>query len=515
MSEVDGVIPLPGNSFFLNRIREALRGGGRAAAFRYRGDTVTYAEAAALLDRLDGALGAAGLGAGEVLAIVGGNRPETLLTQLAAQLRGAAVLPLAVSAAVPDRIAAVRAAGAATLVLDPDREPATAAEFAAAAGAGRVFTFGPPPAGLPPNTRDLLDLQGETTRSVPAEARMIFPSGGTTGTPKLIRHSGIYEAMAHIFAPSADGPQRVLLVAPMSHLTGNTTALGALLRGDTTVLHDGFDAGAVLAAIEAERVNILSLTPPRLARLLDHPDRAGTDTSSLTELALGAAPLPPRRLAQALECFGPVVGQGYGLTEAPMVATIKPAELTGHPERLESVGRIVPGMSARVVGPAGEPLPTWGVGEIQVRGLALMDGYQDRQRDTAAFTDGWLRTGDIGYLDAGDYLYLLDRADDVIVTGDHGTKVYPARLEGALATHPRVRQAAVFGVPGPDGERVHATVVPTEPGSLSAAEVRAHLRSALGHEHFVPASVRFAGTLPLTPIGKVDKKALRAAHEDA
>ncbi|OZM75318.1 fatty acid--CoA ligase [Amycolatopsis antarctica] len=487
-------------------MRNALSGRGAATTFGHRGSTITGAEAAALLDRLDGGLGAAGVGPDDVLAIAGGNRPETVLTQIAAQLRGAAVLLLAASAPVPDRIAALDAAAATVLVVDPCREPERVGPLVAAAGERTVLSLGDPPAG----TRDLLGLRGTPTATPPPGVRTIFPSGGTTGRPKLIRHSSIYETMAHIFAPEPDGP-RLLLVSPMSHMTGNAAVLGTLLRGGTSVLHEDFDAGAVLDAIEAERIGTLSLTPARLVRLLDHPRRPRTDTSSLSELSVGAAPLPAHRLAQALDAFGPVLRQGYGLTEAPMVAGIAAAEFDGHPERLLSVGRIVPGMRARVVGADGTPLPAGVAGEIEVSGLAVMDGYQDEALTAAALRDGWLRTGDLGHFDAEGYLYLLGRSGEVIVTGEHGSKVHPARLEAVLTAHPAIRQAAVFGVPGPDGELVHAVVVPASPGTPRAEDVRAWVRAELGQDHLVPASVEFAGTLPLTAIGKVDKRALRAS----
>jgi acyl-CoA synthetase (AMP-forming)/AMP-acid ligase II len=207
--------------------------------------------------------------------------------------------------------------------------------------------------------------------------------------------------------------------------------------------------------------------------------------------------LPTRRLRQALEVFGPVVGQGYGLTEAPMVASIAPPEYPGHPERLGSVGRIVPGMQAR----------TDTGGQILVRGLALMEGYHgDPERTERVLRDGWLRTGDLGRFDEDGYLYLLGRADDVIVTGEHGTQVHPGVVEEALMAHPHVRQAAVVGRPGHHGTLLHAAVVAG--AGVIAEELRGHTRDLLGQEHFVPATVEFTDALPLTAAGKVDRRAV-------
>jgi acyl-CoA synthetase (AMP-forming)/AMP-acid ligase II len=451
-------------SFFLRTVLAALDDGGERVLFHHDGVT-SYHQARDRLRRLHG-----GLGEVDVVAIDVKNRPETLLVQLAALLRGATVLLVAASAPRQDRLAAAAAAGVTTVVTDRPHDW---------------------PGG---DVRTLDDLDGEPQDvSLPGAVRILFPTGGTTGTPKLIRHSGIYDGMAYIFAPSPDGPGRTLLVAPMTHMTGNATVLGTLLRRDTVVLQDGFDAGAVLAAIQEHRIATLSLTPPRLAAVLDHPALADTDVSSVRSLSLGAAPLPPHRLAQALDVFGPVVGQGYGLTEAPMIASISAAELVGRPERLGSVGRIVPGMEARITD-----------GEVEVRGLSMMDGYLGGPEVGA----GWLRTGDLGRFDDEGYLYLLDRVDDVVVVGEHGTKVPSTVVEHALATHPGVRSAAVFGVPGLDGQLLHAVVVAS---GLTAEDVRAHAREAFGQEHYVPASVAFVDALPLTGVGKVDKRALKAA----
>lgn len=442
-------------SFFLTKVLAALDEGGERVLFRQDGAT-TYHQARDRLRRLHGGLGEVG-----TVAIDLRNRPETVLVQLAALLRGATVLMVPASAPEQDRFAAARGA---TVVTDRPHD-------------------------WPGDTRTLDDLDGEPAPLDPPDTvRLLFPTGGTTGTPKLIRHSGIYDGMAYIFTPNPGEPGRTLLVAPMTHMTGNAGVLGTLLRRDTVVIHDGFDAGAVLGAIQEHRIDTLSLTPPRLAALLDHPDRKSTDLSSVRSLSLGAAPLPPHRLAQALDVFGPVVGQGYGLTEAPMIASISAAELIGHPGRLGSVGRIVPGMEARLTGD----------GEVEVRGLSMMDGYLGGPEIGA----GWLPTGDLGRFDDEGYLYLLDRADDVVVVGEHGTKVPTTVVEHALETHPAVRSAAVFG----QGGLLHAVVVTT--GEVSEDELKTHAREAFGQEHYVPAKVDFADALPLTDVGKVDKRAL-------
>ncbi|HWD03961.1 MAG TPA: fatty acid--CoA ligase family protein [Amycolatopsis sp.] len=443
-------------SIFLDRVFTALDDGGDTVLFHHDGRRTTYRAAAETLGRLH--TGLAGLTG--TVALDAPNRPELVLAQLAAQARGLTVLLIAASASKPAREAALARTDA-HLITDTDLD--------------RLVHH-------PPSTPDT-HPEGVTT---------VFPSGGTTGRPKLIRHRGIYDGMAHIFRP--DGTQTVLVTAPLTHLTGHAAVLGALLCGNTVVLRRQFDAAGVLHDLETHRVTTLSLTPARLAAVLDSPRLPDTDVSSVRSLSLGAAPLPPRRLARALAVFGPVVGQGYGLTEAPMIASISAGELDGHPERLGSVGRIVSGMAARIEN-----------GEVLVRGLSMMDGYFGEE----PIGDGWLHTGDLGHFDEAGYLYLHDRLDDVIVTGEHGTKVASTTVENALLTHPAVEAAAAFAVPGPggEGEVVHAVVATRTPTTVET--LRDHVREELGGEHFVPSSVDFADGLPLTAVGKVDKRALR------
>ncbi|WP_326565812.1 AMP-binding protein [Amycolatopsis rhabdoformis] len=440
-------------SFFLTRVKTMLHQGGDAVLFHHEGRATTYRAAGEIVDRIYTGL-ASTTG---VVAIDSGNRPEVVLTQVAAQARGLEVLLVAASASKPAREAALARTGATLLDLDE----LTTSE---------------------PSTPDPEDLPDQVTA--------LFPTGGTTGTPKLIRHRGIYDGMAHIFTP--DGTQTTLVTAPLTHMTGNAAALGALLSGNKVVLRKHFDAEELLADIETHRVTSLSLTPPRLAAVLDSPKLRDTDLASVQKLSLGAAPLSPRRLAQALEVFDGKVGQGYGLTEAPMIASIEGAELVDE-HRLGSVGRIVPGMEARIDD-----------GEVLVRGLSMMDGYLGEP----PIGDGWLRTGDLGHFDDEGYLHLHDRIADVIITGDHGTKVPSTAVEHTLLAHPCVAAAAVFAVPGPggEGELVHAVVVTT--AETTAAELREHVHRQLGGAHFVPSAVDFVEELPLTPVGKVDKRKL-------
>src|SRR6266571_4032863 len=288
------------------------------------------------------------------------------------------------------------------------------------------------------------------------------------------------------------------------HLTG-------LLSGLTMVLNDDFDAGETLATIEREHITGIALTPPMLYEMLDHPACPKRGSSTLTGIFYGGAPIAPTRLRQAIERFGPVLRQSYGLTEAPFITTLEPDEHDpDQPDILRSCGRPLPSMEVEVRDEQGTAVPAGEVGEVHVRGLMVMTEYwRDPERTREALKDGWLCTGDIGYTDADGYLYLVDRSKDVIVTGRGSDNVYSRLLDDFLATVAGVQQAAAVGVPDDRwGEAVHVFVIP-EPGVvLDVAELSKRVVDELGSV-YEPQGCTFVRTLPWTALGKIDKKALR------
>jgi O-succinylbenzoic acid--CoA ligase len=270
------------------------------------------------------------------------------------------------------------------------------------------------------------------------------------------------------------------------------------------VLHDGFDAAAVAASIERDALTQISLVPTMLARVLDAaPERSAPRT--LRCVLLGGGPIPPALLERARR-RGFRIAATYGLTEAAsQVATTEPG-------RADESG--LPPLSAtelRTVGAGGETLPAGRAGEICVRGPQVMAGYLGRPDATArALREGWLHTGDVGEIDAYGRLRVLDRRDDLIVSG--GENVYPAEVEAALLAHPDVAEAGVVGLADTDwGQRVVAVVVPRRAASEpQRREILTHCADALARFKR-PRDLRFAQALPRTASGKLQRTALRDA----
>jgi fatty-acyl-CoA synthase len=256
--------------------------------------------------------------------------------------------------------------------------------------------------------------------------------------------------------------------------------------------------------------------PPMLYRLLDHPGLADVDCSGLVRIMYGASPITVDRAEQALERFGPVLWQLYAQTEVFGIAALDAAgHLAQGGRLLRSAGRPFPDAEVEVRDEHGGRVPVGRTGEICVRGPRVMAGYvnQPELTEAAFHPGGWLRTGDIGYQDEEGFVFLLDRRNDMIITGESGSTIHSPLVENALTTHPSVRAAAVIPVPHPlYGQAAHAVVV-TAPGcEVAVEELKAAVLAELERPVYVPASFEFATTLPLTPIGKVDKKALRAPY---
>ncbi len=265
----------------------------------------------------------------------------------------------------------------------------------------------------------------------------------------------------------------------------------------------------MLAAIERERISHMFLLPPLLYQLMDHPEVDRTDTSSLRMLTYGGCASSPTRLAAAVRRFGPVLNQFYGQNEAGVISMLSPQDHDPRrPELLRTAGKIMEGVEVAVRDADGRRLPAGEHGEICVRSPHVMKGYWKQPELTAeVLRDGWLHTGDIGFVDSDGYVTIVDRLKDmIVVVGGH---VYTVELEDVLNSHPQVLQSAVLGVPDANlVERVHAVVVRTPGGDVGEKELRAMVRDRKG-AMYEPASIAFVDALPLTDAGKPDKKLLR------
>jgi fatty-acyl-CoA synthase len=349
------------------------------------------------------------------------------------------------------------------------------------------------------------------------EVVMIAGTGGTTGRPKGVQLTGrnieTMTALALMSYPF-DGRPVYLALAPLTHAAG-ILCFPIMALGGEIVIMPAPDLGEFLELVGQHQVTHAFLPPTLIYMLLDHPALPDADLSSLQCLWYGAAPMSPDRLEEAMRRVGPVLGQMFGQTEAPMmISTMAPKDHLRPDgslalERYASAGRPTPLTTVAIMDDHGTLLPPGERGEIVVRGPLVMAGYYRNEAATAeASRSGWHHTGDIGYLDADNYLYIVDRAKDVIITG--GFNVYSAEVEQALLQHPAVLDCAVVGLPDPTwGERVVA-VIQSHPGSvISADEVRAFAKGRLGSVK-APKQVEVWPDLPRSRVGKVLKNQVKA-----
>ncbi|GAA1602489.1 AMP-binding protein [Catellatospora bangladeshensis] len=506
-----------------NYVRRGLAlfaGQGEAEAIVHGDRRITYAELRAGVFRVAGALLRHGVRPGAAIAVLAGNRPEAVYAQLALHLLGCRsvwVAPNAPPALCAEYLALAEVDG---FVYDPSTHAAPGLALARHLPHLPVWCLGAdgdgPDLTAPDGAWPLPET--ETSAGTEAEPQSLFQTGGTTGRPKLVhhRHDFFRNVLdAAIRQRDAGGPRlRQLAVAGFWHSSQQASGLITLFSGGLLVQHDAFDAGRFLQTVQRERITVATLPPPMLYQVLDHPDLPGTDTSSLAMLSCAGSAVAPSRLAEAMDRFGPVLLVAYGMSEATLIAAYPAASHDpAHPERLASCGQPVGTSRVEIRDDVGTPLPPGEVGEVWASARLMTSGYWGQPELTAStLVDGWLRTGDLGYLDDGGYLYLVDRAKDMIVTGLTSSNVYSRTVEDVLAAHPAVREAAVIGVPDERlGEAVHA-VVRLRPGARAEADELRQWCTERLNDLWAPLSVEFVSRLPLTGLGKVDKKALRAVH---
>ncbi|MBB4155089.1 acyl-CoA synthetase (AMP-forming)/AMP-acid ligase II [Sphingomonas jinjuensis] len=346
----------------------------------------------------------------------------------------------------------------------------------------------------------------------------IIYTSGTTGVPKgcLIGQRGEVEkariTAGDVRMSSAD---RILLTMPLFHIGARAMLNAQHWAGGTVIVHRDFSAAEVLSAVERERVTILHLAPTMVQMLLEEDGGHAHDLSSLRAIVYSASAMPPTVLAAAIQRFGPIFYQIYGLTEG--IGTILSPEhhVVGGDERqtkrLKSIGVPSASVTVRIADDQGAPLPDGEPGEMLLRTPTAMRGYWNQSAATIdTLRDGWLRTGDLGYRDSDGFLYLVDRKKDMVVSG--GENIYSREVENALTEHPAVKEAAVIGVPDPKwGEAVRAVVVLREGNTVTAEDLIGHVRARIA-SYKKPRDVVFIDVLPKMANGKIDKKTIRAVY---
>ena len=348
-----------------------------------------------------------------------------------------------------------------------------------------------------------------------AMARIAY-SGGTTGKPKgiMVTHrTMVTSTMIQLIEWEWPSDIRHLICAPLSH-AGASVLTAILLKGGSMVVVPGFEPVAVMQAIEKHKITSVLMVPTMVLALIDHPRFGEFELSSLEVIFYGASAFPAARLKEAIAKLGLVFFQFYGQSEAPMSVTVmrRADHLANDPLRLASCGRPTPWVRVALMDDDMKKVPDGQPGEICVQGPLLMGGYLNKPEETEqALSGGWLHTGDVAIKAPDGFLRIVDRKKDMIVTG--GFNVFAREVEDVIATHTAVRHVAVIGTPDPKwGETVKAVVVLVPGQSVEAADLIALVRERKGAVQ-APKSVEFVDAIPLSPLGKPDKKVLRARYQ--
>jgi long-chain acyl-CoA synthetase len=480
--------------------------------------SITYAELDQRANRAGRALSALGVGRQGRVAFLGRNRIEYFEILFGGAKAGLVTVPVNWRLAPAEVDAVIADTDPSVLVVE--REYAGLAQAAVAAlGPGRVVLL---ESGLSPAWEELLGGQSPDDPALdvsPEEVMFQLYTSGTTGSPKgvMVRHSnlvGVIEGLADAWC--FDPGCVVYVPYPAFHAVGNGWVILTLSRCGTAILRRGVDPADFVRSVEQHRVTNAMMVPSVLQRVLEAPEIGTADLRSLRYIVYGAAPIPEVVLERALAAM-PDCGfvHCYGLTEATgMVSNMSWPEHKPGTARMRSCGRPFDWVEMRVVDMStGEDVVTGSLGEVWTRSPCVMKGYWRRPVETAeAITpEGWLRTGDVGYVDEEGYLYLTDRVKDMIISG--GENIFPAEVENVLHSCPGVRQAAVVGVPDERwGEAVKAIVVLEAHASLQAGELIDFARARLAH-YKCPSSVDFrTEPLPLNPTGKVLRRQLREPY---
>lgn len=483
------------------------------------GERLSYAELEARSVELARALAALGVGHGDRVAVLLPNGAHFAALVHAAMRIGAVLLPLNLRLTPYELAWQVEDAGACVLVGDARTLDAAAAVRERIAGLavvradrGGVGATGMPDGSDVSSLDELASGPGGALRdrAEPGEPLAIVYTSGTTGSPKgaILTYSNFWwSAMGSALNLGAHTDDRWLAPLPLFHVGGLSVLTRSAIHGTVAVLHDGFDAARVNDALDDERITMVSLVPTMLYRLLDaRGDRPSPPHLRCVLLGGGPAPLP---LLERCAALGLPVAQTYGLTEGcSQVATLAPADAL---RKIGSAGRPLYPTELRVVRGDGSDAAPGEAGEILVRGPTVTPGYWNaREATERAIRDGWLWTGDAGALDEDGYLFVLDRRDDLIVTG--GENVYPAEVESVLLAHPGVVEAAVIGmVDGEWGQRVVALVrVAGEHGATVTSESLRDLCVARLARYKVPGELRITGhALPRNASGKLLRRVVR------
>jgi long-chain acyl-CoA synthetase len=506
-------------------LRRALQINPTGLATVFGGRRRNWREIGERVSRLAAGLRSLGVSPGDRVAMLSLNSDRYLELYLATAWAGAVIVPLNIRWSPLENEDAMRDCRAQVLFVDKTFAATGASLAKALPGLKLVFADdGDAPAGIESYEALLLRNQPiPDAMRTGTDLAGIFYTGGTTGRSKgvMLSHGNLMANAMNALGEGLFPNSSVYLhAAPMFHLANGAAMYSLLLNGGSNVIIQSFTPEGVMAAFQNEQVTDVLLVPTMIQMLVDHPVLGAYDLTCVKNIIYGASPISEAVLGRAIAALPKVqFTQAYGMTELSPIATILHwNEHIGDSRakgRHRGAGRATLGCEVRIVDTDDKPLPVRAVGEIAVRGDNVMMGYWERPEETSkAVIDGWMHTGDGGYMDEDGFIYVVDRVKDMIISG--GENVYSVEVENAIAQHPAVAQCAVIGIPSEQwGEQVHAVVVTRSNSSVSASELIEFSKTLIAG-YKCPRSVDISeNPLPLSGAGKVLKRELRKPFWDS
>ena len=486
---------------FADPLMRAVQIAGEHTAVISEGHHFTFRELDSRCRRLAAVLKCKGAEPGDRIAVLAANTNHHLESYVAIPAAGFVIVPLNTRHAGPELEYAVK--DAEVKILLTDRDPGELRELV------ETVVMIPDEYDALLESADEIELGAGITEDTLAG---LFYTGGTTGASKgvMLTHRNLISNTFHFMTMAPPAANSVFLVmAPMFHAAGSNGILGGIWTGGCQIPLKVFDPAIALDLIEKHKVTHTLGVPTMLAAIAELQHKEPRDTSSLTMVAHGGSPIATEVVRRAAEAFPTAeFVHVYGMTEAsPLVTGLRNEQDLLDVDRSRSCGQSLIGVQVKIIDIDGKELPTGEVGELAARGPNIMKGYWNKPEQTAeVLVDGWYRSGDMGYMDDEGFVFLVDRAKDMIVSG--GENVYCSEVEEALYKHPAVLEAAVFGVPDEAwGEAVHAVVVPRE--EVTSEELIAFCRTRIAGYKLPKAITLSDEELPKSGPGKILKRELR------
>ena len=497
---------------------------GDQTVFVFEGSDTTYAELHERSSQTANGLLALGVKAGDRIAYMGKNTAAYFEILAAAAKIGAVMTPINWRLAPPEVAYIVNDCAAQIMFLGAEFADAVRELRPQLSSVQTIFGVEGADGDIPDygQWRDSFSATDPGIKCAANDDAIQLYTSGTTGHPKgaimthgsvLIKRTPEEEAALHDWQRTVPG-ETSLLAMPCFHVSGTLFGMTTLRNGTTAIVVREYDPSQALDFIEQYGISKIFMVPAAIQIMLNHPRIAEIDFSRLKYITYGASPIPLDLMKRSMEMFGCGFVQMYGMTETSgTITTLNPEDhdVSGNP-RMRSVGKPLTGVEIKIIDENGNRLLAGQVGEIATRSVQNMKGYWNLPEATAATIDGdgWLRTGDAGYLDEDGYLFIHDRVKDMIISG--GENVYPAEVENAVYSHPAVADVAVIGVPDEKwGEAVKACVVLKDGAQASEVDIIAHARQSIAG-YKCPKSIDFIGALPRNPSGKILRRELRAPY---